>query len=87
MSYNGYPNYATWNVQLWLDNDEGLYREYQRRIRRAHNEIDGEFVESVVRDLMPDGTPDFATGAARYKEVDWDHLAESWEQERLEYAA
>ena len=24
--YNGYSNYQTWNVALWLDNDEGSYQ-------------------------------------------------------------
>lgn len=25
LSYNGYANYATWNVALWVLNDEFLY--------------------------------------------------------------
>lgn len=26
MNYNGYKNWDTWNVALWLSNDKSLYR-------------------------------------------------------------
>lgn len=28
--YNGYKNWETWNVALWLSNDEGLYSIVKR---------------------------------------------------------
>ena len=30
ISYNGWENYETWNVALWLQNDYGLYSIAQR---------------------------------------------------------
>lgn len=25
MTYQGYPSYATWNINLWINNTQGLY--------------------------------------------------------------
>src|SRR5215471_15834749 len=38
MSYNGWSNYETWAVNLWIDNDEGtqtLWRENANDVMRA----------------------------------------------------
>ena len=34
MSYNGYQNHETWNVALWIQNDERLYSIAIELIRR-----------------------------------------------------
>ena len=39
MSYNGWKNYETWDVALWLDNDEGHYgyiRDRAADVREEH---------------------------------------------------
>ena len=85
MTYNGWKNWETWNVALWLGNDEGLYRAAVEDTRRANHgdKIDAEMADEIVSGLMPDGTPDFKSehhgqrkGARLYSAVDWDAIAD-----------
>ena len=57
-SYNGWTNYETWNVALWIQNDEGLYNEAKRIMRRAPRYPYQEFcalMESFDMQSTPDG--------------------------------
>ena len=42
--YNGWENYETWNVALWINNDEGLYHlaaecgDYETLVNRLYDE-------------------------------------------------
>lgn len=76
MAYNGWVNWHTWNVALWLDNDYGLYMSYRETVKALGNKVTPQEAEDIVWDLMPDGTPDFSRGAKEYKDVDWQEIAD-----------
>ena len=35
--YNGHKNWAHWNIYLWINNDEGLYRLARQCVRTQSN--------------------------------------------------
>ena len=62
--FNGHKNWNHWNVSLWINNDEGLYRLAQEAIR--HNRAFGRssreaavdwFLRAVDAPKTPDGAP------------------------------
>jgi hypothetical protein len=63
-TYNGWKNRATWNVALWLGNDESLY------------EISRRFVnyKDLANELEEMGTPCTPDGIS-YKDDDLDTYA------------
>lgn len=55
--YNGYKNWNHWNVSLWVNNDEGLYRMALDCIEHTGNREDA--VNSLM-EVLPAKTPDGA---------------------------
>lgn len=77
-TYNGWTNYETWCVALWLDNERESYERWRCRarefIKRAPKSFPTMFPESVpnetatnvlanrIRSELLDNTPDGFTG-------------------------
>lgn len=69
--YNGCKNYETWNVQLWIANDEGLYN-----LARSCSDY-AEFVENM-REFGSTETMDNV--AWNDSGIDLDELKEFWDE-------
>ena len=87
MTYNGWSNYETWNVALWIDNEPGTYDERRELARRARSVSDlANSLKAWVEEMAPDlGASMFADllGAA-LSEVDWSEIADHWYEEAHE---
>lgn len=60
--YNGHKNWNHWNVSLWINNDEGLYRLAHECVRRAPNRAAAaqsffDYLAEIGTDKTPDGAP------------------------------
>lgn len=61
--YNGHKNWNHWNVSLWINNDEGLYRMARDCVR--HNRGSREAAAQSMLEILtgarvtktPDGAP------------------------------
>jgi hypothetical protein len=54
--FNGHRSWNAWNVSLWLNNDEGLYRLMQDAI--ATHKTRDKAARALLRDLEGQRTPD-----------------------------
>ena len=61
VTYNGWTNYETWNISLYINNEEPLYREavrYVRQCERLDEKVDYSIFADVMMMLYGNKTPD-----------------------------
>jgi hypothetical protein len=63
--YNGHKNYETWNVSLWIGNDESLYSIAKSKLNYS------DFLDTVLgfESSTPDGVK-WDCDCLDYKELD-----------------
>ena len=86
--YNGWTNWETWNIALWLDNDYDLYKYWQSKARFASLQSDDDPADvqkanaieelALILQAQVQPTPDFDdSDFGKMATVDWDEIAES----------
>lgn len=81
-NYNGWANYETWNVALYLDNDEGIYNFMLEGLRHLLAERNDDWTGISLQELRElvqnafrgDSTPDGVR--LSHSEIDWSEISD-----------
>ena len=101
--YNGWTNYETWLVNLWMDNDEGLQAYWSEVAQDSIDQYNEDqepviwfYFEGVLKEMLddmvhgPDATVAFMAADllnAAISEVDTRAIAKSWVDNQVEVSA
>jgi prophage antirepressor-like protein len=83
-TYEGWSNYETWCVNLWVSNEEGTYHAAVEMAEGRDGDAPYGLAESfktwVTGELLPDLGSSLASDllSAAVSEVDWTEIAEHW---------
>lgn len=88
-TYNGWRNYETWNVALWLNNQEAYYNDIRHIVRLAqrHEYADElparfrDYVEQIVLGDNPGTGPQVDLLTHALDRVDWDAVVGSFTED------
>ncbi len=81
--YNGWTNWETWNVALWVDNDYETYKRKQRFVRGLRILDWRDFVghvEHFCKEIYPSGTADMKD-ESEMDNVNYQEIADAWQEE------
>lgn len=84
--YNGYANYETWAVCLWLDNDEGIQREAYSLANgpTAKDNLEDGTTAQAFKEWVNEMAPDLGATLwadlfnAALSEVHWQEVAQNF---------
>lgn len=81
-TYNGWSNYETWNVALWLDNDFDLYSDIRSSRLRTRSDI-SRYIKGLIDEMTPDlGSSMFSDLlSAALRVVDFEEIADHYMDE------
>lgn len=91
--YNGWTNWATWNVKLWIDNDEGSHEYFAELVRTEFKDDPGGLASLLKlghEDLSEAAAEKVGHGVMRdfishsFDDVNWHEIAKALIEEHAE---
>ena len=81
----GWSNYETWAVNLWIENNEELYRYKERLAKSARDAYVfardlSDWIEGTMPDLGATLAGDLLSASLR--EVNWLEIAKAWMEDK-----
>ena len=83
MAYNGWTNYATWAVNLWLTNDEYSESNLRQMVEDTNSLAHRVDLADALKQYVEDGMPDLGCTlyadlmTAALGDINWWELAEA----------
>lgn len=76
-NYNGWSNWETWNINLWVMNDEGLYASWKSFLMEDEKEWTDYLAEFFVEEVVITTEDGVRHDNPR---IDWQELADNWNE-------
>lgn len=80
--YNGWTNYETWNINLWIQNDEGFYNAMVAELTDILDSHENDWenvsyaeVRGMVRNVIGSSTPDGVSTSD--SEIYWPEISDA----------
>ena len=80
--YNGWANYETWNINLWIQNDEGFYNAMVAELTDILDSHENDWenvsyaeVRGMVRNVIGSKTPDGVSTS--HSDIDWAEISDA----------
>jgi hypothetical protein len=77
MSYNGWANRRTWNINQVVMNDEACYEAW-KKFKHYYGTFTAQNAKATVHGLFMEKAPDGVS--VNHRSINWEEIAKAWNE-------